>query len=454
MLSTMSTAAVVVWLGVVYIVHAYDAKDTILHERKIRLDQSVGIKQRTSLYSDVVTILSRSHGDRNVYPSAGVLFVHVLEREYFKGEFPPYPKSGDASSDPITFNTNLMGYPDRPGWLRYIQRTPHSDGVLYGSPTAEHVGKATVIEITAYNRRTFETARHNLVINIMATEEFPLPYQAEFYIRNMNVEEMLASEVLGDFLGAVKNVWQPERLNAINITSALDRGGRVPLPINNLKEGVYVMVGADVPFSSCLREVESPHNQLRCSQEMEPVISCDKKFRAQFHIDWCKISLVDINKVVPIYITRPDPGTGILPEFGEYDPPSESLKSRDYFSDFLITLAVPSAVALVLFFILGYTMCCRREGVEKRNMQTSDIQLVHHSSIQKSSKELRSMSKNREISWPLSTLPVFNPVSGEVVPPIHPDSYETTSMPLMQTQPNLQNQITIPQQRPSGKWYS
>lgn len=55
---------------------------------------------------------------------------------------------------------------------------------------------------------------------------------------------------------------------------------------------VYVMVGADVLFSSCLREVESPQNQLRCSQEMEPVISCDKKFKAQFHIDWCKISLV------------------------------------------------------------------------------------------------------------------------------------------------------------------
>lgn len=141
-----------------------------------------------------------------------------------------------------------MGYPDRPGWLRYIQRTPHGDGVLYGSPVTEHVGKPTVIEvgapsmtprrmkvkvlvfscvsggseppdsirlfliscyrnflerlratasircfrrlqsrptgcaelgldfhpcvlqITAYNRRTFETARHNLVINIMATE--------------------------------------------------------------------------------------------------------------------------------------------------------------------------------------------------------------------------------------------------------------------------------------------
>ena len=51
--------------------------------------------------------------------------------------------------DPITFNTNLMGYPDRPGWLRYIQRTPHSDGVLYGSPTAQHAGKPTIIEVGA-----------------------------------------------------------------------------------------------------------------------------------------------------------------------------------------------------------------------------------------------------------------------------------------------------------------
>lgn len=66
---------------------------------------------------------------------------------------------------------------------------------------------------------------------------------------------MLASEVLGDFLGAVKNIWQPERLNAINITSALDRGGRVPLPINNLKEGwgsFLLFYLAEGLFSRCL----------------------------------------------------------------------------------------------------------------------------------------------------------------------------------------------------------
>ncbi|OPJ81835.1 hypothetical protein AV530_014375 [Patagioenas fasciata monilis] len=99
-------------------------------------------------------------------------------------------------------------------------------------------------------------------------------------------------------------------------------------------------------------------------------------------------------------------------------------------------------------------MCCRREGVEKRNMQTPDIQLVHHSAIQKSTKELRDMSKNREIAWPLSTLPVFHPVTGEIVPPLHTDSYDNTSMPLMQTQQNLPHQTQIPQQQSAGKWYS
>uniref|UniRef100_A0A4W3JEC2 Epsilon-sarcoglycan n=1 Tax=Callorhinchus milii TaxID=7868 RepID=A0A4W3JEC2_CALMI len=398
-------------------------------------------------------IFSRVHADRNVYPSAGVLFVHVLERESFKGEFPPYSKQlADSMNDPITFKTNLKGFPDRPGWLRYIQRTPYSDGVLYGSPTPEDVGKETKIEVTACNRRTYETARHTLSIHITAANDYPMQYQAEFFVKNMNVEEMLASEVIGEFLGAVKSVWQPNRLAAIDIVSALDRGGRVPLPINNLKEGVYVMVGTDVPFSSCLRETETPQHLMKCSQQMEPVISCDKKFRFHFDIDWCKLSLVDVWKK-PASNNNLVFGDGVLPDDGEYDPPSTNLKSKDYYTDFVITLAVPIAVSLVLFVVLGYIMFCRREGVQKRAMQTPDIQLVHHSSIQKSTKELRNMSKNREAAWPLSTLPVFNPVTGEIVPPLHhSDNCDTSNMPLMQTQQNHPLQTQLPQQHGAGQY--
>lgn len=74
--------------------------------------------------------------------------------------------------------------------------------------------------------------------------------------------------------------------------------------------------------------------------------------------------------------------------------------------DFLIILAVSSAVALVLFLVPPYIMHCRQEGVEKRNMQTPDIQLVHHSAIQKFAKELQDTSKSRETPWPPSTFPM------------------------------------------------
>lgn len=59
-----------------------------------------------------------------------------------------------------------MGYPDRPGWLRYIQRTPYSDGVLYGSPTAENVGKPTIIEVTYFKTVKLYIYTHIIYISI------------------------------------------------------------------------------------------------------------------------------------------------------------------------------------------------------------------------------------------------------------------------------------------------
>lgn len=48
---------------------------------------------------------------------------------------------------------------------------------------------------------------------------------------------MLPKEVQDLFQEAVDRMWEQEGLTVINITSALDRGGRVPLPIENRKEG-------------------------------------------------------------------------------------------------------------------------------------------------------------------------------------------------------------------------
>lgn len=65
----------------------------------------------------------------------------------------------------------------------------------------------------------------------------PLPYQAEFLVRSHDVEEVLPSSPASRFLTASAGLWEPGELQLLNITSALDRGGRVPLPIEGRKEG-------------------------------------------------------------------------------------------------------------------------------------------------------------------------------------------------------------------------
>lgn len=63
------------------------------------------------------------------------------------------------------------------------------------------------------------------------------PFQGEFLVGNRNVEELLPAAARDIFLQATAGVWEQDDLQVINITSALDRGGRVPLPIEGLKEG-------------------------------------------------------------------------------------------------------------------------------------------------------------------------------------------------------------------------
>ena len=72
------------------------------------------------------------------------------------------------------------------------------------------------------------------------------PYQGEFLVGNLNVEELLPEAVQEQFVQAVSTVWEHDDVHIINITSALDRGGRVPLPIEGRKEGYGAgLVGGD-----------------------------------------------------------------------------------------------------------------------------------------------------------------------------------------------------------------
>ncbi|XP_054849100.1 alpha-sarcoglycan isoform X2 [Eublepharis macularius] len=297
----------------------------------------------------------------------GKIFIHELEREGFEYSFTEHPEP--PSDSPITFHANLLDHPDLPWWLRYIQRTPFQTGYLYGSATDKEVGTQT-IEVTAYNRYTYETVRQTMVISIDPSPDGEIPYQADFFVKNWNVEEVLATDVYELFQQAVDSMWEQEGFVVINISSALDRGGRVPLPIENRKEGVYIKVGSKDPFTECLTEAKSPENRYRCKLEQHPVLTCYDSFSPRFKVDWCNLTLIDLTDInttetVPAY------GDGVLDPGTEFNPPDDA-PDRAFFYDFLLTFLLPLLLGLLLCLILAYIMCGRREGVHQRDMKTSE----------------------------------------------------------------------------------
>ncbi|XP_075436540.1 epsilon-sarcoglycan-like [Ascaphus truei] len=308
--------------------------------------------------------LSGCLSEQNFNPPLGAIFVLKLDIENFKGQFPSVrnkyvaPPSDDARSDPITFKANLEGFPDLPRWLRYTQRSPWHTAYLYGSPTEP--GKQ-VIEVTAYNRHTYETARHRIIFNIEPATAVQTPFRAEFLVLDWDVEELLPPDAQLNFRWPLQDVWGPQRVTVVNITSALDKGGRVPLPLPGRKEGVYIMLGSDAPFPGCLLESQSPETLQLCQYGLEPLTSCADRWPQQFHIDWCNVSLTDDSGSPPPL--RPEPGLGVMEGGGDFNPPSETMEGANYLPDYLLTLLLPLLTALLLCLLLSYIMCCRREGV-------------------------------------------------------------------------------------------
>ncbi|XP_004591273.2 alpha-sarcoglycan, partial [Ochotona princeps] len=346
----------------------------------------------------------------SLYPLVGRFFVHTLEPATFLS----LPEHGVPFTVPVTYHAHLQGNPDLPRWLRYTQRSPHYPGFLYGVATPEDLGRQ-VIEVTAYNRNTFDTALQRLILLIRDPEGPPLPYQAELLVRSHDVEEVLPSTPASHFLAALAGLWQPGELKLLNVTSALDRGGRVPLPIGGQKEGVYIKVGSVSPFSTCLKMVASPDSHARCARGQPPLLSCYDSLAPHFRIDWCNVSLVDKSVPEPADEVL-TPGDGILEHDPFFCPPTEAT-ARDFLTDALVTLLVPLLVALLLTLLLAYVMFCRREGRLKRDLATSDIQMVHHCTIHENTEELRQMAARREVPRPLSTLPMFNVRTGERITP-------------------------------------
>ncbi|XP_004556769.1 alpha-sarcoglycan [Maylandia zebra] len=362
--------------------------------------------------------LFEASSDIKVTIPVGKFFTHELFRETFQNDFEPLGKVyGILYNDPIIFKCNKQNFPDLPEWLRFTQRNPYDNGFLYGTPMSP--GKS-IIEIYATNQRSYDTVRHLLIIKVVPDKI--LPYQVEVFIKLREIEKVLPSTVQDEIKQDLQKLWDTETLEMINITNALDRGGRVPLPLAGHFEGVYVKVGSEEYFSKCLLRVLTPENKKQCKEEAKIKVpgECHFCINPSNCITWCKTELFDLTKMKP-KPPAPTMGSGIL-EAGEDFKPLESPPNRDYFPDYIVTVIVPLILAIILFLLLAYIMFGRREGIGKRNARTNQIQLYHHYTIHENTDELRTMAGNRGVPPPLSTLPMFNSRTGDRASPLQSDS--------------------------------
>ncbi|NWI18866.1 SGCA protein, partial [Crypturellus soui] len=238
-------------------------------------------------------------------------------------------------------------------------------------------------QVLAYSRATYETVAQRLVVTVVPNpgegtrgiggfQAGPPPranlppaagpprYQGEFLVADRDVEELLPAAARRLFAEAARGVWDRADLAIVNVTSALHRGARVPLPIEGRKEGVFVTVGSHGAFSQCLVAAASPQSRLRCRLGQQPVAGCYDTFAPRFGIAWCNLSLLE----VPAGSAAPAPerGSGVLEEGGDFAPPSAA-PAADLLASSLLTLLLPLLLAALLCLLLGHLMCCRREGV-------------------------------------------------------------------------------------------
>uniref|UniRef100_A0A8C6SCJ8 Sarcoglycan, alpha n=1 Tax=Neogobius melanostomus TaxID=47308 RepID=A0A8C6SCJ8_9GOBI len=359
-----------------------------------------------------VTVL-RANAEIKFTVPVGKLFTYELLRETFQGDFEPISRLyAGGYDDPIIFKCNLQNFPDLPEWLRFTQRHPYDNGFLYGTPMVP--GKS-IIEVWGVNKRSYQTKREILVIKIVDVREntFILPYQAEFFLKLREIEKVLPPAVQSEIKADLQRLWTTEALEIVNITNALDRGGRVPLPLAGHFEGVYVKVGSERYFSNCLLKALSPDYSRQCSQGISSRIKMPSVPSRQTAYHRLICSLCPVRSVLPdARPARPTMGSGIIAEGGDFDPP-ESPPSRDFFPDYIVTVIVPLIIAILLCVLLLYIMFCRREGL---NSVTPHLKLYHHHTILDNTDELRDMAGNRSVTPPLSTLPCSTTGQGKEQP--------------------------------------
>ncbi|XP_041467106.1 epsilon-sarcoglycan-like isoform X2 [Lytechinus variegatus] len=334
-----------------------------------------------------------------VFP--GVNFQHpILRTDYFD----EYSLDSD---DTIIFRPSLVTKPSLPSWIKFIQPAESSDGYLYGTPQGSNIGQFN-LEIIGLNSRTYESARKVVQMTVEEdTETTSIKYLADFFVTNLNLADILDTQLQDDFRSAVDAIMgQRSEVIIHSLTSAQDLGLRVPLnPQPDQKYGVRVTIGAQEESETLANVISNSVGPCQQDTAYTPP-EVDGFFQPAFIIDWCSVSMTAVppsqpqNESTPVFLG------------GMYDPPAMQTEDSDRFLEFLLLVVVPCAIMFCSMLVLGYLMCCGRSR-RKELASTSELQLTHHRTLRQACRDLRTMSNRRDGTASVATLtPIGTPTVG------------------------------------------
>ncbi|GAB6019327.1 hypothetical protein CHUAL_000921 [Chamberlinius hualienensis] len=336
----------------------------------------------------------------NYVESTPVIHLRVSEAFYFSINEKVYNFSDFVtdSSVKVKYRPSLLSMPDLPSWIKFIHSDDNHDGYLYGIPS--RMG-SSVVEVVATNLETYMISRKLIRLQVNPRSTMAR-YEVQMKFSNYNVDEIFVEDRLERLMEIfAKRLWKTQVYITL-VDSAVQLGGRRP-PNPKEKDGVIVRIGSTIDFTMELknlnREVLTIRNREPCAKDFKNTLA-ERFFREEnFISDWCGFKLIYDNQLTDnAQVLSYSP---ILLQSDEFQPPDRVIPiNPQRLVDFLMCLILPTVLALILAAVLSWIMFGRREGVEKRNKQTPNIQMVQYASIHRASANLRGMNNTRANNGP------------------------------------------------------
>lgn len=290
--------------------------------------------------------------------------------------------TSNSISDRFHFRPSILGYPDLPSWIRYMYSAEHRAGFMYGTPPETMANRKVDIEIVALNRQTFETRVHTMSLEIVKKEA--ARNVVHMKIDNLDWVNLMDPGRIENLKNIFRTLW-PEsaaNLNLIFLESAIKMGARLPAS-PQLKEGVIVHLGSNVPFSERLKELQEEikplYKMTSCTFKRTSVQTLFEE--GGFKLDWCAFRIVSNGggghdgQRNEAEADGADRGSGSTAHGSELigigknvveqwvGLKSGDVPERNYIDELAFAVAIPGMILAILVGVLSAILCFQHDSM-------------------------------------------------------------------------------------------